>query len=228
MLTGYDNFSGTALDTQNWWGAYSGQPAGDPSGWWEPSHVAVTGGNLVLSTYRANTPQGMRWVSGGVGQINDRAQTYGRYLVRMRSTGGKGISAIALLFPTGTWPPEVDFYEDSPLDNRRTSMSATLHYGPRDDDIIQHTLRNVDFTKWHVFGVDWTPGHLVYTIDGRPWAEVSSSRVPAVPMTLDIQSQALACTQTFHGCPDSTTPPVVKTEVDWVATYRMAPGPAKP
>ena len=39
------------LDTASW-GLYEGQPGGDPGGWWEPSHVVVSGGMAHLETYR--------------------------------------------------------------------------------------------------------------------------------------------------------------------------------
>ena len=51
----------------------------------------------------------------------------------------------------------------------------------------------VDLTQWHTLGVVWTPGRLVYTIDGRNWATVANANVPSTPMVLDIQTQAWAC-----------------------------------
>ncbi len=218
-LTMADDFQSSGLNPSNWWGAYSGQPGGDTNGWWSPSHVQVGKGMLVLRAYKAATPEGIRYVSGGIGQVERRAQVYGRYLVRMRTTSGKGISTVALLFPTGTWPPEIDFYEDGPTTSRRDSTAATLHYGPG-NHMIQRELKGIDLTKWHTFGLDWLPGRLVYTVDGRTWATVTGSEVPAVPMTLDLQSQALACAGTPSPCPDATTPPEVDTEVAWVAVYQ--------
>ena len=43
------------------WGVYSGQPGGDPGGWWAPSHAVVTHGMLHLETYRdPSIPGGYR------------------------------------------------------------------------------------------------------------------------------------------------------------------------
>ena len=213
-----DDFSGTTLNTSNW-GAYSGQPGGDTAGWWSPSHVVVGNCLLTLKGYADAAAKPGVFVTGGVGMRSTHAQTYGKYLVRMRVDKGDGISAIALLWPTAdVWPPEVDFYEDGGGD--RTSTSATLHCGPNgiDNCQVQKSLSGYDFSQWHTFGVEWTAGKLVYTIDGAPWATVTHSGVPSIPMVLDLQSQSLECSQ-WNTCLDSSTPPEVDMQIDWVVAY---------
>ncbi|MCU4186185.1 glycoside hydrolase family 16 protein [Acidiferrimicrobium sp. IK] len=210
-----DNFDGSSINSSLWY-RYSGQPGGDPLAWWSRSHTTVSGGALHLSTYQDWNPQlGQNsWVSGGLG--SHQTNLYGQYLVRMRTDSGAGISAIALLWPDGSsWPPEIDFYEDSPTSNARDGMAATLHYGA-DNSQIQRSLSGIDFTQWHTFGVTWTPGHLVYTVDGQVWGSVTSSEVPTVPMALDLQTQLI-------GTDNNATPaqPVVNMDVDWVAAYGM-------
>lgn len=206
-----DNFQGSSLNTRLW-GAYSGEPGGDPSAWWDPSHVTVSGGVLHLTTswgsFGSTGKQG--WVSGGIGSLFD--QTYGTYEVRMRSDAGAGISVIALLWPTVGWPPEIDFFEDAPADNARDHNAATLHYGPS-NNTIQRSVSGIDFTHWHTVGVEWSPGRLVYTIDGTPWATVNSAHVPNVPMSLDIQTQYIG------GVLSAPTPASSSTEVAWVVEY---------
>jgi hypothetical protein len=64
-----------------------------------------------------------------------------------------------------------------------------------------------------------TPRRLVYTVDGRRWATVRSSHVPAEPMEFDMQAQAGTCGVTFAPCPDASTPPHVDLDVDWVVAY---------
>jgi beta-glucanase (GH16 family) len=147
-------------------------------------------------------------------------QTYGKYLVRFRFDSGVGIAHAILLWPAdNSWPPEVDFSEDNGA-GRQTDY-ATLHYGPS-NTMVQHSL-SVDLTQWHTLGVEWTPGRLVYTIDGRSWATVNDSQVPSVPMVLDIQTQAWACgTSNWEQCPNATTPSHVNLYVDWVVAYAPA------
>jgi beta-glucanase (GH16 family) len=199
------------------WGVYSGRPGGDPGGWWAPSHATVTNGVLHLTTYR-DSSFGGRWVSAGVSSAPAVRQTYGKYEVRFRADSGKGVGIVLLLWPSGGgWPPEIDFAEDGGERPARGHITATLHYGA-DDRQIQRTVRG-DFTHWHVVGVEWTPGHLAYTLDDRVWARVTSVHVPDEPMELDLQAQAGTCGDPFAPCPDATTPPRVDLQVDWVAVW---------
>jgi beta-glucanase (GH16 family) len=210
-----DNFK-RGLDRSKW-GLYSGQPDGDPGGWWAPSHVVVRRGVLNLETYR-DRRFGGRWVSGGLSSARGLKQTYGKYEVRFRVDNGRGVAAILLLWPVRDhWPPEIDFAEDGGMTGRRGSMSATLHYG-RDDDQIQRRVR-ADFTRWHSAGVEWTPGRRVYTLDGEPWGKVRSRHVPREPMELAMQAQAGTCGDRYAPCPDSTTPAKVTMQIHWVRAY---------
>lgn len=219
-----DDFSGTTLNTANWY-AYSGQPAGDSVGWWNPTHIVIRNCLLTLKGYRDSAAKAGVFVTAGIGMTNAHAQMYGKYLVRMRADQGDGISAIALLWPrANVWPPEVDFYEDG--GGQRTSMSATLHCGSSGHDTCQvaKTLSGYNFSQWHTIGVEWTKGKLVYTIDGTAWATVSNAAVPSIPMVLDLQSQSLTCSQ-YNTCLDSSTPNEVDMQVAWVVAYTPANTP---
>jgi beta-glucanase (GH16 family) len=199
------------------WGLYSGQPGGDPGGWWDPSHVVVRKGVLNLETYR-DRRFGHRWVSGGLSSARALEQTYGKYEVRVRVDRGRGVAAILLLWPVRDhWPPEIDFAEDGGETSARRTIAATLHYG-RQDDRIQRSVR-ADFTRWHTMGVEWTPGELVYTLDGRPWGRIQSRHVPSEPMELALQAQAGTCGDRWAPCPNSSTPARVTMRIDWVRAY---------
>lgn len=208
-----DDFNGSSLNT-NSWHVYSGQPGGDPGGWFDPAHVTVNAGNLVISGYR-DSADGGKFATGGVS--TNLAETYGKYLVRFRFDRGEGIAHAILLWPADhSWPPEVDFSEDDGS-NRQTDY-ATLHYGANNTSVEHETA--VDLTQWHTLGVEWTPGHLVYTLDGKTWASVTSSAVPSRAMVLAIQTQAWACgTSTWENCPNSSTPAHVNLYVDWAVAY---------
>jgi len=109
----------------------------------------------------------------------------------------------------------VDFSED-PGKNRDSTL-ATLHYGAGDSR-VQRAL-SIDLTKWHTFGVEWTPNFLVYTVDGQTWGRVDSSDVPAIPMALAMQTQVWPCGHTWEACPNSSTPSRTDLQVDWVSVY---------
>jgi beta-glucanase (GH16 family) len=211
-----DDFS-QGLDRSRWV-VYSGQPGGDPGGWWDPSHATVRDGVLSLETYQ-DLRFGGRWVSGGVSSSRALRQRYGKYLVRFRMDAGRGVLGVLLLWPaSNVWPPEIDFAETGGANDRRDEISATLHYGSDNSEI--HRSVQGEFTQWHTAGVEWTPGRLVYTLDGRRWATVSSPYVPGMRMDLDIQAQAGTCGNPYSPCPGLGTPAHVNLQVDRVTAYR--------
>jgi beta-glucanase (GH16 family) len=211
----YDDFV-HRLDASRW-GTYRGQPGGDPGGWYEPSHVVVKDGLLNLETYR-DPRFGGKWVSGGLSSAPGLKQTYGRYEVRFRMDAGRGVGVALLLWPVADhWPPEIDFGEHGGETRAREHMTATLHYGSGNRQ-IQRTV-HADFTHWQTLGVEWTPGKLVYTLNGRPWAAVTNSNVPGESMEMDLQAPAGTCGDLWAPCPNATTPAHVDMQVDSVVAY---------
>jgi len=188
------------------WSAFSGAPSSDPGAQWALDHVTVSGGVLQLSTYQ-DANYANRWVSGGVCQCSV-ARTYGAYFVRSRLTG-PGPTQVELLWPAAGWPPEVDFNETYGGTNQ--SM-ATDHFGVSNGQI--HSTVNIDMTKWHTWGLIWTPTSLTYVLDGQIWGTVTGiSEIPSQPMTLHIQQQAWCASG--WACPTTAQ----STLVDWVAEY---------
>ncbi len=211
-----DNFNGSSLNLSNWYPYASSEPGGDPGAWLLPSHVTVSGGDLVISTYRDPADGGL-WTSGGVTSEPGLVQTYGKYLVRFRFPAGHGIAHGLMLLPADApGPPEVDFSEDN--GEGRNIDTATLHYGPGEED--EHVTVATDLTQWHVLGVEWTKEKLVYTLDGHEWGRMEGAKVPSTPMALDIQTQAWMCgVNSWEACPDASTPATVNLYVDWVVAY---------
>ena len=161
------------------WGRYSGQPGGNPYGYWAPSHVVSSSGSALLRGYA----DGGRYTTGGM-MLNTLAQTYGKYVVRARFDASSTVEHCFLLWPTSGWPPEVDFSEGPTTQGDM----ATSHWGS--DNSQQHAFLKVDMTQWHTYGVEWTPTRLLYTIDGRAWAAMYGAAVPHQPMRLAIQTAA--------------------------------------
>jgi outer membrane protein OmpA-like peptidoglycan-associated protein len=203
-LSYVDDFNGDSLPSG--WNSFSGTPGGDAGALWENSHVVVSNGLLQLNTFQDPIYNNL-WVSGGLCQCG-HPQTYGAYFVRSRLTG-PGPTQVELLWPTVGWPPEIDFNETYGSDG---ATSATLHYTAANSRV--NAALNVNMTKWHTWGVIWTPLSVTYTVDGRVWATMSTpSQIPNQPMTLDF-TQETWCSSGF-ACPTSPQ----STYVDWVAEY---------
>ncbi len=204
-----DDFTGPSLGPD--WRAYTGAPSNDPYTYWDPSHVSLQDGSLVLTATSADL---QHWTAGGVAHTS--AQTYGKWEMRYRVERSDEVRYAALLWPRpDAWPPEIDFAED--LGGARDSITTTLHYGS-DNTMVWRTLAG-DFTQWHTAGVEWEPGLLTYTMDGQPWATVASSEVPAIDMAFAVQLHGGGCSWS-HQCPVAGTPSSTRLEVDWVAVYQ--------
>jgi len=199
------DFSGRSMPRG--WITYSGVPGGDPGAEFGMDHVVVSGGLLKLNAFQDPAFHD-QWVTGGVGQFG-HSQTYGAYFVRFRLTGA-GPAAVALLWPTdNSWPPEIDFSETLGPTNATT---ATVHF----DAVNNEDKRSLqlDMTRWHTWGVIWTPTSVTYVVDGHTWGSVDvHSEIPHVPMSLALQEQTW-CTSGY-ACP--TTPESM--DVAWVAEY---------
>ena len=151
-----------------------------------------------------------QWKGSGIGHIP--AQIYGKWAVRARAveTGGR---VVALLWPTYGWPPEIDFMESG--DSYRDHTTQTLHYDvlstPAHENKMVHNSYDVDMTKWHTYGVEWTPGKLVYKLDGVEKGSVVGDFVPNQPMHIHLQCAV-----------GSNTHKPCELEVDWVRVFSYA------
>lgn len=209
-LAGYSRsyvevFDGSALPAG--WSVFTGVPGGDPGGKFAASHVVMRGGLLTLNAWQ-DPRYGDRWVTGGLCQCG-LGRTYGAYFVRSRITGA-GPDEVELLWPlSNTWPPEIDFNETGP---RAVSTGWTVHFDAN-DDIIQRAVK-INMTKWHTFGLIWTPTSITFVVDSIVWGRVTTPvAIPHVPMTLDFEQRAL-CTL-GRDCPQRPE----TMQVNWVAEY---------
>ena len=105
--------------------------------------------------------------------------------------------------------------EPRPLAPGRGSLPyrMTDHFGPPHGMI--HRSWSGDYRQWHLVGVEWTPTALKFTLDGVV-VQTITERIPAQRMWLGLQS-GLGSGST---APNSSTPPIVDMEVDYVEIYR--------
>jgi len=211
-----DDFNGKTLG--NSWFAYTGEPEGDPGGFFSPNHVAVGHDMLTIGAWQ-EPEHGNRYVTGGISVLDGLAQKYGRYEVRFKMQLGQGISYALLLWPsTNKSRPEIDFAEDN--GRLRDATFMTVHPAAGGKAIGRSV--GGDFTQWHTVGMEWSPNLIVFTVDGREWTRVTGDVVPSEPMTLALQSQSWNCGRGWVACPDASTPPRVDLFIDWAVQWAWA------
>ncbi|HZD99258.1 MAG TPA: glycoside hydrolase family 16 protein [Micromonosporaceae bacterium] len=210
-----DDFTGTQVNRKKWY-VFDGQPLGDPAAQFVPSHISVADGMVTIGAWPMSTARGPIYASGGMSNVVNFSQGYGRYDVRFRMDRGWGIAYALLLWPSDNKSkPEIDFAEDN--GKVREMTSATSHpIGPGE----KHLEVEGNFTQWHTAEVVWSAKKLTYSIDGKVWGTMTGIAVPkSTPMSISLQTQSHACGDTWEACPDDTTPPKVNLQVDWVTAY---------
>lgn len=203
-----ENFDGSSVNRQRW-GVYDGGNGGDRVA----EHAIVRNGQLTLRTTKVNGV----WKGAGISAGRSNHQRYGKYEMRVRFDRGYGVRVAGLLWPSnGVWPPEVDFYEIPASNADRTVNTLTTHYGTAADRKMHHEKYSADFTAWQTVGLEWTPGKLVYTLNGRQMATMTQN-VPSESMWFGVQTRP----GSWSGIvPNASTPAVVDLDVDWIKIYR--------
>ncbi len=232
-----ENFDGGTLDgsrwnTCHWWDKEGCTIASNNElEWYRPEQVAVADGTLRLTAapnrFDASDGNSYDFTSGmvttGPTPDDDDAKvaiTYGTVEARFRAPAGRGLwPAIWLLPASKESRPEIDLLEMIGQD----PSELILHYHPKDRDADSPSKRvrvsNPDLAEdWHTVGVIWTPGKLVYTLDGKPIWTVTGQQVPSEPMYLVMN---LAVGGAYPGPPDASTAFPATFEIDYV---RMSTG----
>jgi beta-glucanase (GH16 family) len=232
-----ENFEGGTLDSSRWntchWWDKGGCTiaSNNELEWYRPEQVSVADGTLRLTAapnrYEASDGNTYDFTSGmvttGPNPDDDDpkvAITYGTVEARFKAPAGRGLwPAIWMLPASKESRPEIDMLEMIGQD----PSELILHFHPEDRDADSPSKRvrvsDPDLAEdWHTVGIIWTPGKLVYTLDGEPVWTVTGDQVPSEPMYLVMN---LAVGGAYPGPPDSRTPFPATFEIDYV---RMSTG----
>jgi hypothetical protein len=188
------------------WLAFPGVPGGESASvaQWVPGMCTFSGGEAHFMAQGIDSC-GMAFYGTN--------QEYGAWFARLKGDSepsGMLFSDIFLLWPANNqWPPEIDIYEDGGENRSSTNASLFNTVGnicgssPTQQCLRPYEQTNAPNgvpnkgTKWHTYGVEWTPSGVTWLIDGHviftaPASQVkSSARQPAIPMNMGLQSQNL-------------------------------------
>jgi beta-glucanase (GH16 family) len=158
---------------------------------------------------------------------------YGRIEARIKMPSGKGLHAAFWSMGTDVnavgWPSsgEIDFVE---LLGSHPYTSVAHVHGPRASHVrgygIGRTYTAPDplTSGFHVYGANWRPDRIDFTIDNHRYGGVSRAQVPSggswvfdKPFFLIL---SLAVGGDWPGAPDSRTGFPARMLVDWVRVYR--------
>jgi hypothetical protein len=197
----YEDFGGVDLDRTRWPIVYDSLVNSNGAFKWDKSLLSVRGGNLHI--YLEKQKDGI-WNVGGLGTMPSAwapgfSFTYGKVEIMARANQNvTGAGPCFLLWPASNdhWPPEVDILETPNGQGMFTNHWA----GPKGngDDRYEATYFDIDYTKWHVYGLEWTPTYLRLMVDGK---EIKTLRqnVPKEAMSVALQGHVGAVADVWYG-----------------------------
>ena len=169
-----------------------------------PDTVAVSGGLLRLTARRQATTgianpwdgsKATRTLDYSSGKILTRGKAswrYGRVEARARPPGGQGVWPAIWMMPEGDayggWPRsgEIDILETVNLGapceacagGRENRIFGTIHFADAAGAHGQksgQTAPAATADGFHVYAVEWSPEAIVWSVDGKPYAEAKAS-----------------------------------------------------
>ena len=224
QLVAEEDFNGSGLNTANW--VPYDELSSNGISHWNPKELTVSDGELHIHSH-GKDPTGAANYSGALAwTLGAGNQTYGVWAVRARFDPGTGYGPAILLWPqSNSWPHdgEIDLVES--VQPTRDTALASVHWGDTPPGQRESGKLLGDFTRWHVYTVDWEPTYVSIAVDGTVVYDTRHSSqnpvIPSKPMHLVIQQEP----GPFGGAnwivpPNSSTPDDVVVHVDWVRIYR--------
>ena len=140
------------------------------------------------------------------------SQTYGRYAVRFKMDQVPGYKVAWLLWPASdNWTQgELDFPEGS-VGGKASGFAHDTSGNPSNN--VWSVDTGMATTDWHTAVIEWAPGSLTYTMDGKSWTTNNARAIPTNPMRWVLQTE----TELEGGRPNAGSAGHIY--IDWVATW---------
>ncbi len=243
-LVWHDEFDGNTLDTTKWNVLIREQSKHDERQYYVPDEVYVDGGILHLRS-RERTYGSMKYTSGRLDTRGKFFPTYGRFEIRAKLPGGKGLWPAHWLYPQNRnyameylmseavasgkeglipeerpWYSEIDIMEF--LGHEPNVLYGTLHYYTFDGQkrTSSGTHRGgTDYTKdFHRYVLEWEPDSIRWYVDDT-LIHASVNGIPHTPHYLILNT---AIGGGWPGDPDSTTVFPQFHDIDYVRVFQKS------
>ncbi len=158
---------------------------------------------------------------------------YGKVMVRLRTTQVEGNFPAVWLLPADQKNApyrygEIDIFETFGNDGKAHQTvhnHRTFALGKKEKNAFPHT---VDVTQWHVYGVEWTPTYIMFTIDGKTMGYYEKSKdakeLEEGQWTFDRPYYIVVNQSTGQeGWHEPDVTHTYQTEIDWIRVYQRKP-----
>lgn len=167
---------------------------------------------------------GYRYASGQLNTKGVFAQKYGYFEVRARLSDTSSMWPAMWLLPAdGTWPPEIDIFEQLGREPSRIYMSTVSRPKGAPKPAYTHAQITVPTaaTQFHRYGMLWDARSITFYIDGSQVSHVATPPDMHRPMYLLVN---LAVGGPWAHDPPKTSPPHGSMAIDYIHAYAVPNG----
>lgn len=193
----------------------------------------IDGGMLTITAAPVNADLpgkmwGYRYASGLLSTKGRFSQRYGYFEIRAKLSAAPALWPAFWLLPAdGSWPPEIDVFEQLGREPAKIYMSTVSRPADRRAPVYTHATANIPTaaTAFHTYGLLWTARWLAFYIDGR---EISRTATPPEmhrPMYLLVN---LAVGGAWAHDPDPAHPVTGSIAIDYIRVYPLAANAGSP
>ncbi|WP_132389200.1 glycoside hydrolase family 16 protein [Novosphingobium sp. PhB165] len=172
---------------------------------------------------------GYRYASGLLSTKHAFAQRYGYFEIRARLTATPSLWPAFWLLPAdGSWPPEIDLFEQLGREPAKIYMSTVSKPAEAGKPFAYtHAVATVPTaaSAFHTYGLLWDPHQLTYSIDGKEIARVPTPADMHRPMYLVVN---LAVGGPWAHDPDPKQPARGSMTIDYIRAYALRDASSPP
>lgn len=241
-LVWQDEFKGKKLSPKKWNVLLREHSKHNELQYYTPDEAYIEKGSLRLRS-RVRDFGAQHYTSGRVDTSGKFSPIYGRFEIRAKLPGGKGLWPAHWLYPQNRnwemewlmaqavtnglerlipeerpWYSEIDIMEF--LGHQTNILYGTLHYHDFDGKKKSSSgtwKSDVDYTKdFHTYVLEWEPNELRWFIDGQ-LLHSTTNRIPHTPHYLILNT---AVGGSWPGNPDATTVFPQYHDIDYVRVYQ--------